>query len=154
ARRSARCSLGGRRSPRLPARRNTPPRARGPEPSSDEAARRANTSGTVQSPPVAWTVKAPRRPRAPLKTRPTAGMAGTSRGGSTTTIRSVSSGDFAGLKDVDGFSELPGAPGAAAELAQDVPGLELGIGPLGSQRGERLALTQVHQHQQRLRPRV
>jgi hypothetical protein len=35
-----------------------------------------------------------------------------------------SSGDFAGLKDVDGFGELPGAPGAAAQLAQDVPGLE------------------------------
>jgi hypothetical protein len=35
-----------------------------------------------------------------------------------------------GLKDVDGFGELPGAPGAAAEFAQDVPGLELGAGAL------------------------
>src|SRR6266516_1958257 len=42
----------------------------------------------------------------------------------------LSSGDLAGLKDVDGLGELPGAPGAAAELAQDVPGLELGIGAL------------------------
>ena len=39
-----------------------------------------------------------------------------------------SSSDFAGLKDVDGFGELPGAPGAAAEFAQDAPGLELGVG--------------------------
>ena len=35
-----------------------------------------------------------------------------------------SSSDLVGLKDVDGFSELPGSPGAAAQLAQDVPGLE------------------------------
>jgi hypothetical protein len=40
-----------------------------------------------------------------------------------------SSCDFAGLKDVDGFGQLPGAPGAAAEFAQDAPGLELGVGP-------------------------
>ena len=33
-----------------------------------------------------------------------------------------SSGDFAGLKDVDGFGELSGAPGAAAEFAEDLPG--------------------------------
>jgi hypothetical protein len=38
-----------------------------------------------------------------------------------------SSFDFAGLKDVDGPGELPGAPGAAAELLQDLPGLELGV---------------------------
>src|ERR1700745_2239772 len=37
---------------------------------------------------------------------------------------------FRGLQDVDGFDELPGAPGAAAELTQDVPGLELGVGAL------------------------
>src|SRR6266516_452843 len=41
-----------------------------------------------------------------------------------------SSGDLAGLQDVDGFGDLPGAPGAAAELAQDSPGLELGVGAL------------------------
>jgi hypothetical protein len=42
---------------------------------------------------------------------------------------------FRGLQDVDGFDELPGAPGAAAELAQDVPGLELAAGALaGSAR--------------------
>jgi hypothetical protein len=35
------------------------------------------------------------------------------------------------LKDVDGFGELSGAPAAAAELAQDAPGLELGIGAFG-----------------------
>jgi hypothetical protein len=34
----------------------------------------------------------------------------------------------AGLKDVDGLGELPGAPGAAAEFAQDAPGLRLGAG--------------------------
>jgi len=28
---------------------------------------------------------------------------------------------------VDGLGELPGAPGAAAELAEDLPGLELGV---------------------------
>jgi len=40
------------------------------------------------------------------------------------------SSDFVGLKDVDGFGQLPGAPGAAAQLAQDAPGFELGIGAL------------------------
>jgi hypothetical protein len=35
-----------------------------------------------------------------------------------------SSGDLAGLKDVDGLGELPGAPGAAAQLAQDPPRLD------------------------------
>jgi len=34
---------------------------------------------------------------------------------------------FAGLQYVDGLGELPGAPGAAAELTQDAPGLELGV---------------------------
>ena len=34
-----------------------------------------------------------------------------------------SSSDLAGLKYVDGFGELPGLPGAAAEFAQDAPGL-------------------------------
>ncbi len=37
-----------------------------------------------------------------------------------------SSSDLAGLKYVDGFGELPGLPGAAAEFAQDAPGFELG----------------------------
>jgi hypothetical protein len=48
-----------------------------------------------------------------------------------------SSGDLAGLEDVDGFGELAGAPGAAAEFAQDVPGLELGVGAFagGAQPG-------------------
>jgi hypothetical protein len=41
-----------------------------------------------------------------------------------------SSAGLAGLKDVDGFGELPGAPGTAAEFAQDAPGLELGVRPL------------------------
>ena len=41
-----------------------------------------------------------------------------------------SSGDFAGLEDVDGFGDLAGAPGAAAELAQDSPALELSVGTL------------------------
>jgi hypothetical protein len=39
-----------------------------------------------------------------------------------------SSSDLAGLKHVDGFSQLPGLPGGAAEFAQDAPGLELGVG--------------------------
>ena len=38
-----------------------------------------------------------------------------------------SSSDFAGLEDVDGLGDLAGLPGAAAELAQDVPALELGV---------------------------
>jgi hypothetical protein len=38
-----------------------------------------------------------------------------------------SSCDLAGLKDVDGFGQLSGFPGAAAEFAQDAPGLELGV---------------------------
>ena len=37
---------------------------------------------------------------------------------------------LAGLQNVDGLGELAGAPGAAAELAEDVPGLELGVRPL------------------------
>ena len=40
---------------------------------------------------------------------------------------SSSSSDFPGLEDVDRLRELSGAPGATAELAQDAPGLELGI---------------------------
>ena len=40
------------------------------------------------------------------------------------------SSDLAGLKDVDGFGQLPGLPRAAAEFAQDAPGLELGVGAL------------------------
>ena len=39
-----------------------------------------------------------------------------------------SSSDFAGLQDMDGFGQLACPPGAAAELAQDAPGLELGVG--------------------------
>jgi hypothetical protein len=42
-----------------------------------------------------------------------------------------SSFDLAGLEDVDGFGELSGPPGAAAEFAQDAPGLELGISAFG-----------------------
>ena len=34
---------------------------------------------------------------------------------------------LADLQYVDGLGELSGAPGAAAELAEDVPGLELGV---------------------------
>jgi len=34
------------------------------------------------------------------------------------------------LQYVDGFGELAGAPGAAAQLAEDLPGLELGVGAL------------------------
>jgi hypothetical protein len=34
---------------------------------------------------------------------------------------------LADLQYVDGLGELAGAPGAAAELMQDVPGLELGV---------------------------
>ena len=49
-------------------------------------------------------------------------------GNATAPAPDPTSGDLAGLKDVDGFGELPGAPGAAAELAQDPPGLELGVG--------------------------
>src|SRR5215470_9838744 len=41
-----------------------------------------------------------------------------------------SSGDFAGLEDVDGFGDLSGAPGATAEFAQDSLGLELRVGTL------------------------
>ena len=46
-------------------------------------------------------------------------------------LEPFSSFDLAGLKDVDGFGELPGFPGAASEFAQDVPGLELGVGAFG-----------------------
>src|SRR5450755_2494583 len=38
-----------------------------------------------------------------------------------------SSSDFLGLEDVDGLGDLSGAPGAAAKLGQEVPGLELGV---------------------------
>src|SRR6516164_1940199 len=36
---------------------------------------------------------------------------------------------LAGLQYVDGLGQLPSAPGAAAELAEDAPGLELGVCP-------------------------
>jgi hypothetical protein len=39
-----------------------------------------------------------------------------------------SSSNLAGLKYVDGFGELPGAPGAAAEFPQDAPRFELSVG--------------------------
>jgi len=54
-----------------------------------------------------------------------------------------SSSDLAGLKYVNGFGELPGLPGTAAEFAQDAPGFELGVGAfagagqLGVKRGWR-----------------
>jgi hypothetical protein len=37
---------------------------------------------------------------------------------------------LAELQYVNGLGEFPGAPGAAAELAEDLPGLELGVCPL------------------------
>ena len=48
-----------------------------------------------------------------------------------------SSFHLAFLKDVDGLGELPGPPRAAAEFAQDTPGLELGVGAFAgaAQRG-------------------
>jgi hypothetical protein len=39
-----------------------------------------------------------------------------------------SSWDLTGLKDVDGFGQMPGFPWAAAEFAQDTPGFQLGVG--------------------------
>ena len=42
---------------------------------------------------------------------------------------------LAGLRYVDGLGELSGTPGAAAELAQDAPGLELGVGALAGCTG-------------------
>ena len=39
-----------------------------------------------------------------------------------------STSDLAGLKYVDGLGELPGAPAAAAEFAQDALGPQLGVG--------------------------
>ena len=42
------------------------------------------------------------------------------------TAVSLSPSGFAGLEDVDRLGELPGAPGTAAEFAQDAPGFELG----------------------------
>jgi hypothetical protein len=44
--------------------------------------------------------------------------------GSAENSEPFSSGDLAVLKDVHGLGQLPGAPGAAAEFAQDAPGLE------------------------------
>ena len=35
------------------------------------------------------------------------------------------------LQSVDGLGELSGAPGAAAELAENAPGLQLGVRALG-----------------------
>jgi len=32
------------------------------------------------------------------------------------------------LQNMDGLGDLPGAPRAAAQLAEDAPGLELGVG--------------------------
>ena len=36
---------------------------------------------------------------------------------------------LADLQNVDGLGELPGAPRAASQLAEDPPGLELGVRP-------------------------
>jgi hypothetical protein len=41
---------------------------------------------------------------------------------------------------VDGFGELAGAPGAAAELAEDPPGLELGVRSFAGARSFACAL--------------
>jgi hypothetical protein len=41
---------------------------------------------------------------------------------------------LADLQCVDGLGELAGAPGAAAEFAQDAPGLELGVRALAGGR--------------------
>jgi hypothetical protein len=38
------------------------------------------------------------------------------------------------LQGVDGLGELPGAPGTAAELAEDPPVLELGVRALAGER--------------------
>jgi len=43
------------------------------------------------------------------------------------TSEPFSSSDLPHLKDVDGLGDLSSFPEAAAELAQDVPGLDLGV---------------------------
>jgi transposase-like protein len=78
---------------------------------------RALHAGTI--PAEVTTDRAPVYPRVPGELIPSA-----------LHTEPFSSCDLAGLKDVDGLGELPGAPGAAAELAQDVPGFELGAGAL------------------------
>ena len=45
-----------------------------------------------------------------------------------TRVKTVAQVDFAGLKGVDGLGQLAGAPGAAAELTHNAPGLELSVG--------------------------
>jgi len=42
----------------------------------------------------------------------------------------LSSSDFARMKNLDGIGQLASPPVAAAELAQDAPGFELGVGAL------------------------
>jgi hypothetical protein len=42
---------------------------------------------------------------------------------------------------VDGLGELAGARGVAAELAEDPPGLELGVGTLAGERNCAWALS-------------
>jgi hypothetical protein len=66
------------------------------------------------------------------------------------------------MKNLDGFGDLPSAPGAAAELAQDPPGFELGVralargaqpgmGGIGGFLGGRLAAAPVR-HERGRRP--
>jgi hypothetical protein len=47
---------------------------------------------------------------------------------------------LANLQYVDGLRELTGAPGAAAELAENSPGLELGVRPLAGRAESRVRL--------------
>jgi hypothetical protein len=47
------------------------------------------------------------------------------------------------LQGVDGFGELARAPGAAAELAEDWSGLELGVRPLAGGAEFRVRLVRL-----------
>jgi hypothetical protein len=87
--------------------------------------RPASSRGLTSPDPVT----ASRWPTSPR--RPPASIPGQNHRTSRATGGAISSFDLAGLKDVDGFGELAGTPGAAAEFAQDAPGLELGIGAFG-----------------------
>jgi hypothetical protein len=46
-------------------------------------------------------------------------------------LERFSSSGFASLKDIDGFGQLPDAPGATAELPHEPPVLEPGMTPVG-----------------------
>src|SRR6266536_3910847 len=102
-------------APVRPARQPPDPARHGYRPCASSSSRPPPPSSP--DPSATTTPPPPASPPKPAKP-------GTNTHPATTHSEPFSSCDLAGLKDVDGLGQLPGAPGAAAELAQDVPGFQ------------------------------